>query len=409
MNETSGATPDQLRAALVSAAYFRLFGATVARGRTFTEEEDRPGGAHVAVISHHMWTQALGGTDIAGRALRLNGVAYVVIGVLDPAFRMDDIGPEPDLWLPLQLDAGSKTQGHFLWVCGRLRHGVTLAQARAHLGVSANQFRTEFPDSLWDSATFTAQPVREAVVRNARPLFLALLGAVALVLLIACSNIAALLLLQGAVRAREIAVRAALGAGRSRIVCQLFTETLLLSAVGGARGLALGCWPRASSPSSASPASLASVISSAAPDWRVIRSPARCHRHCACRGCCAGRARIARRSERGDDDGGQALNAGAATPQHKASLVGLQVSLAWCCSSAADCWCEPSRPRRSIGLQSRPRPHDESVAGRAPSATTTVTDAVARRGIEALRAVPDVTTAAASSGLLQVVGDYRLK
>ena len=237
VSETSGATPDQLRGALVSAAYFRLFGATVARGRTFTQEEDRPGGAHVAVISHHLWTRAFGGTDIAGRALRLNGVAYVVIGVLDPAFRMDDIGPEPDLWLPLQLDAGSKTQGHFLWVCGRLRDGVTLAQARARLGVSADQFRTEFPDSLGDNATFTAQPVRDAVVRNARPLFLALLGAVAFVLLIACSNIAALLLLQGAVRAREMAVRAALGAGRWRIARQLLTESLLLSLLGGAVGL----------------------------------------------------------------------------------------------------------------------------------------------------------------------------
>jgi predicted permease len=403
VNETSGATPDQLRGALVSAAYFRLFRATVARGRTFTQEEDRPGGAHVAVISHHMWTRAFGGTDIAGRALRLNGVAYVVIGVLDPAFRMGDIGPEPDVWLPLQLDAGSKTQGHFLWVCGRLRDGVTLAQARARLGVSAKQFRTEFPDSLGDNATFTAQPVRDAVVRNARPLFLALLGAVAFVLLIACSNIAALLLLQGAVRAREMAVRAALGAGRWRIARQLLTESLLLSLLGGAVGFALGVLSMRLLPViGVSGEARLDDLASAGPDWRLIAFAGAVSIVTAV---VAGVAPAVRGS-RGDLNAAMTTADGRSTrgPRRRgveASLVGLQVSLAVVLLVGCGLL------MRTVSALAKVDPGFNaahvltmrvSLAG-PPSATTIATDAVVRRGLETLRAVPDVTTAAASYGL----------
>jgi putative ABC transport system permease protein len=403
VNETSGATPDQLRGALVSASYFRLFGANVARGRTFTEEEDRPGGAQVAVISHHTWTRAFGGTDIAGRALRLNGVAYVVIGVLDPAFRMDDIGSEPDVWLPLQLDAGSKTQGHFLWVCGRLRDGVTLAQARARLAVSANQFRTGFPDSLGDTATFTAQPVREAVVRNARPLFLALLGAVGFVLLIACSNIAALLSLQGAVRAREMAVRAALGAGRWRIARQLLTESLLLSVLGGAVGFALGVLSMRLLPIiGISGEPRLDDLASAGPNWRLIAFTGAVSIVTAI---VAGVAPAVRGS-RGDLNAAMTSADGRSTqgPRRRrteSGLVALQVALAVVLLVGCGLF------MRTVSALTRVNPGFNpdhvvtmrvSLAG-APSATTTATDAVVRRGVEALRAVPDVTTAAAAYGL----------
>ncbi len=403
VNETSGATPDQLRAALVSAAYFRLFGATVARGRTFTEEEDWPGGAHVAVISHHLWTQAFGGTDIADRALRLNGVVYVVIGVLDPAFRMDDIGPAPDVWLPLQLEAGSKTQGHFLWVCGRLRDGVTLAQARAHLGVSASQFRTEFPDSLAGSATFTAQPVREAVVRNARPLFTALLGAVGFVLLIACSNIAALLLLQGAARAREMAVRAALGAGRWRIARQLLTENLLLSMVGGAGGFALGVLATRLLPIiGISGEPRLDDLASAALNWRVIAFTGTVSLLTAI---VAGVAPAVRGS-RADLNAAMMTADGRSTrgPRRRgieASLVGVQVSLAVVLLVGSGLLMRTVSALAKVDPGFNPASvltMRVSLTG-APSATTTATDAVVRRGLEALRALPDVTTAAASYGL----------
>lgn len=402
-NETSGTEPDQLRAALVSAAYFRLFGATVAQGRTFTEEEDRPGGGHLVVISHHMWMRRLGGTDVADRVLRLNGVSYAVIGVLDPAFRMDDIGPAPDVWLPLQLDPGSKTQGHFLWVCGRLRDGVTLAQARAQLGVSANTFRAEFPDTLAATATFTVQPVREAVVRNARPLFIALLGAVAFVLLIACSNIATLLLLQGAARAREIAVRAALGAGRWRIARQLFTESLLLSVVGGAGGFALGVLATRLLPIiGVSGVPRLDDLASVAPDWRLIAFTGAVSIVTAV---VAGIAPAVHGS-RGDLNAAMTMADGRSTrgPRRRraeAGLVGLQVSLAVVLlvgcgllmrTVSALAKVDPGfNPDHVVTMR-------VSLAG-APFATTTAVDAVVRRGVQALRAVPDVTTAAAAYGL----------
>ena len=240
VNDTDGTTPEQLRASFVSADYFHLFGATVSRGRTFTAPEDRPGGPAVVVLSHGFWMRRFGGEEVVGREVRLDGSPYTIIGVLSSTFRMDDLGVAPDLWLPLQLDPTSKTQGHFFAVYGRLKPGVTLQQARAQLLVSTREFRRGFPAALSSESAFSVQSAQEALAGNARPLFVVLLGAVGFVLLIACSNVATLLLLQGEARRREIAVRAAIGADRGRIVRQLLTENLLLSAVSGAAGLALG-------------------------------------------------------------------------------------------------------------------------------------------------------------------------
>jgi putative ABC transport system permease protein len=239
LNETSGTTPEQIRASRVSADYFRLFGASVYRGRTFSEQEDRPGGDAVAVASHRLWTRRFGGVEVIGQALRLNGERYTIIGVLAPAFRADDLGVEPDVWLPLQLDTESKAQGHFFSVAGRLRRDMTLTEAQARMRLSTDEFRREFPNALAKDSAFSVQMVREAIVGNARPLFAVLFGAVAFVLLIACSNLATLLSLHGVSRRREIAIRAAIGAERSRIVRQLLTESLLLSLCGGALALAV--------------------------------------------------------------------------------------------------------------------------------------------------------------------------
>jgi predicted permease len=194
----------------------------------------------VVVVSHRFWTRRFGGADVIGQAMRLNGESHTIIGVLDAAFRADDLGVEPDVWVPLRLDSASRTEGHFFAVGGRLRPDVTLEQAEAQVRLSTDAFRQEFPSALFRDSAFTVRPVREALVGDARPLFVVLLGAVTLVLLIACSNLATLLLLQGAGRRREMAVRAAMGAGRGRMVRQLLTESLLLSCCGGAVGLALG-------------------------------------------------------------------------------------------------------------------------------------------------------------------------
>ena len=237
---TNGTTSEQIWTSRVSADYFRLFGASVARGRTFTAEEDWPGGDAVIVVRQGFDRRRFGATEAIGQKLDLNGTAYTVIGVLDATFHMDDFGHAPDAWLPLQLDLASKTQGHFFSVYGRLRPGVTLAQAQAQLRFSTDAFRRDFPQTLSRTSAFSVQPVAEALVGPTRPLFVVLLGAVVFVLLIACSNIANLLLLQGTSRRRELAVRAAMGADRSRIVRQLLTESLLLSCSGGAVGLAVG-------------------------------------------------------------------------------------------------------------------------------------------------------------------------
>lgn len=248
LNETSGTIPEQIRATRVSADYFRLFGAAVSRGRTFTTHEDRPGGEGVVVLSHRLWTRRFGRAEVIGRAMRLNGESYTIIGVLDPAFRVDDLRVAPDVWIPLRLDPESRTEGHFFTVGGRLRPDVTLQQARAQIQLSTEEFRREFPNALSTNSVFSIQPMREALVGNTRPLFLMLLGAVAFVLLIACSNLATLLLLQGESRRREMGIGAAIGAGRGRIVRQLLTESMLLAICGGTVGLAFGgcrcvcCW-----------------------------------------------------------------------------------------------------------------------------------------------------------------------
>jgi predicted permease len=270
VNETGGATPEQIRASRVSADYFRLFGAAVSRGRTFTEQEDRPGGEAVAVVSHRLWTRRFGGADVIGQAMRLNGEPYTIIGILDPGFRGDDIGAGTDAWLPLRLDPESRTEGHLFTVGGRLRPDVTLEQAQAQMRLSSEEFRREFPNALSASRAFSVQPMREALVANARPLFFVLLGAVAFVLLIACSNLATLLLLQGESRRQEMAVRAAIGAGRGRIVRQLLTESMLLSFCGGAVGLALGWVAIRVFVAAISGLSRLNEIAAVSLDWRIV-------------------------------------------------------------------------------------------------------------------------------------------
>lgn len=241
MNFTGGEIPEQIRSAQVSADYFRLFGAPIVKGRAFSTEEDLPNGPKVALISNSLWTRRFANDpEIVGKTISLSGDPHVVIGVVGPSFDVREFGPPPEVWTPFQLDPNTSDQGHYFQAAGRLRPGVSLEQAQAEFQRSAEEYKRKYPKVLGPQNGFTVQPFREAFVSNVRQILFFLLGAVGFVLLIACANVANLLLVRATGRKREIAIRAAMGAGRARLIRQLMTESVLLSLAGGVLGLLLG-------------------------------------------------------------------------------------------------------------------------------------------------------------------------
>ncbi len=234
----TGDRPEQVHGIHVTQAYFDLFGASPILGRTFTAQEDSPNGGKVLVLSYGLWQRKFAGNpNIIGTALSLGNEPYTIVGVLGKSFVSD---PEADILLPFQFDPNSTNQGHYFLAAGRLKPGVTVAQANALLKVAADQFRHRYPDSLGPKDGFEVEPLRDSIVNDARTSLLVMLGAVSLVLLIACANVANLLLVHATGRKREFAIRAAMGAGPRRIVLQLLTESVLLSLTGGVLGLLLG-------------------------------------------------------------------------------------------------------------------------------------------------------------------------
>ena len=240
VNRTGVTLPEQLRSGTVSADFFRLFGVPAARGRTFTREEDLPQGPRVVVLGEGFWTARFNrDPGVIGQSISLGGEPYTIIGVLGP-FDFREFGPTPQVWLPFRLEPNTTDQGHYFQVAGRLKAGVSLEQAQARLKLSANEFRARFPDALGPNNSFSVQPIREALVRNVRSSLLVIAGAVSFVLLIACANVANLLLARATARRREVAIRATIGASRGRIIRQLLTESVVLSLAGGALGLFAG-------------------------------------------------------------------------------------------------------------------------------------------------------------------------
>jgi putative ABC transport system permease protein len=240
VNYTGGSFPEQLRSGQVSADFFRLFGARTALGRTFSQEEDLPTGERVAVLSNQLWMSRFNSDpNVIGKTVSLSGDSYNIIGVLS-AFNFDEFGPVPQVWIPFKLDPNAKDQGHYFQVAGRLKPDVTLDQAKARMKLSAEDYKRAFPNSLGKSGSFSVEPIRDVLVSNVRSSLLVLGGAVTFVLLIACANVANLLLVRATGRRREIAIRAAIGGTRGRIIRQLLTESVVLSAVGGLLGLLLG-------------------------------------------------------------------------------------------------------------------------------------------------------------------------
>jgi predicted permease len=240
INLTRGDRSEQIKGVHISADYFKVFGAAPMMGRTFTAAEDLPNGPKSAIISQGLWRSHFAADpNILSKTIILNSEPYSVVGVMPARFQAN---PPADVWISLQADPQSANQGHYLAAFALLNPGITLAQACADLRLAGNAFRRENPKWMDKNESVTAVPLQESLVSDIKPALLVLLGAVALVLLIACANVANLLLARAASRQRELAIRTAIGASRWRVIRQLLTESVLLSTAGGIAGFILGMW-----------------------------------------------------------------------------------------------------------------------------------------------------------------------
>lgn len=243
MNLTGSGDPERLSVRMVSAGFFRLLGAQPVVGRDFRSEEDRPGSEAVAILSHGLWQRRFGSDQgIVGRQIQMDNQSYTVIGVASPRF---EFGAGADLFVPI---------GHFyipenwgranhpgIYVLGKLKAGATQKQMESEMQSIAAGLSKQFPDTN-GGAGIIIQSLRENTVGDIRPSLLLLTGAVALVLLIACANVANMMLARTSERTREIAIRASLGAGRARIIRQVLTESLVLTTMAAVLGILMAYW-----------------------------------------------------------------------------------------------------------------------------------------------------------------------
>ncbi|HSE99156.1 MAG TPA: ABC transporter permease, partial [Blastocatellia bacterium] len=247
VNLTGGDIPEEVRDGRVSSDLFPVLGIEPLLGRTFLPEEDKPGASPVVVLSHSLWQRRYGSDpEIIGRQVYRDGVSHTVVGVMPEGFHFPITARAIELWTPIGLDGDrpwmtNRGSHPGITAIGRLRPGVTLEQARAGMAVVTSQLAEQYPQTNeHTSAGLTG--FTDEMLGDIKPVLLVLLGGVTFVLLIACANVASLLMSRSTARQKEIAIRTALGASRKRIIRQMLTESLLLSALGGGLGLVLALW-----------------------------------------------------------------------------------------------------------------------------------------------------------------------
>jgi putative ABC transport system permease protein len=242
-NLTGGGEPEQVSGVRVSASFFHVLGVEPMLGRTFRPDEEAPGKDHVVVLSHGLWTRRYGADrSLVGRTIPIDGTAYTVVGVMPASFSFQFWSGERQLWVPAGWTAGDQDRGSNSFICiGRLRNGVRLESAQAEMDTIGRALARAYPEAN-AGQTVRVIPVTTYGAQRLRPVMFALLGTVAFVLLIACVNVANLMLARSAARQTELAIRRAIGAGQGRITRQLLTESVLLALTGGAAGIVLAAW-----------------------------------------------------------------------------------------------------------------------------------------------------------------------